>query len=203
MKRSIITNFFLSMMMVVTCVGFYSCGDDDEDDNGSSTNVTPARMSELEKWLTKPMGIVDINIKTSSYESIRKEVAKSYKIKESESNGRPYFTVNVEDNPSLGSLSYQGLSFTHIQISSLPNGICLINGFDVEKSKATNGYQTYIDKIVADFKSNLNVIMALDQESDVRIQYTGTSTVNNYRYDIDVHNYSFMDNYQFSIWAWY
>ena len=68
----------------------------------------------LKDMLERPLGIVNVNMKTDSYQTIRDAVAKSYKIEDDTStDGQPWFALRVGDNDNCSNLTYQGLSFDY------------------------------------------------------------------------------------------
>lgn len=150
-------------------------------------------LTALRSWLEKPMGIVDVNMKTSSYQTIKSVIGRSYKINESSD----YFMVYASENPDLGSLTYQGLQFTAAQIGKLPSGRKnVIYSFKIDKSTALNNYKSYLNNIIEDFKYNLNI--SLESFSDTRYKAYGTEF---YYHEVSVDAYS--DHYSFSIYTVY
>jgi len=139
------------------------------------------------------MGIVDVNMKTSSYQTIKSVIGRSYKIKEYSDD----FSVYASENPDLGSLTYQGLQFETAQIGKLPNGRKnVLYSFKIDKSTALNNYNSYLNNIIEDFKYNLNI--SLESISDTRYKAYGTEF---YYHEVDVYTYS--DHYSFSIYTVY
>ncbi len=150
-------------------------------------------LTALRNWLEKPMGIVDVNMKTSSYQTIKSVIGRSYKIKEYSD----YFSVYASENPDLGSLTYQGLQFETAQIGKLPNGRKYVEyDFKIDKSTALNNYKSYLNNIIEDFKYNLNI--SLESFSDTRYKAHGTEF---YYHEVNVGTYS--DYYLFSIYTVY
>lgn len=152
-------------------------------------------LTALRNWLEKPMGIVDVNMKTSSYQTIKSVIGRSYKINESSD----YFSVYASENPDLGSLrlTYQGLQFVAAQIGKLPSGRKnVIYSFKIDKSTALNNYKSYLNNIIEDFKYNLNI--SLESFSDTRYKAYGTEF---YYHEVSVDAYS--DHYSFSIYTVY
>lgn len=152
-------------------------------------------LTALRNWLEKPMGIVDVNMKTSSYQTIKSVIGRSYKINESSD----YFSVYASENPDLGSLrlTYQGLQFEAAQIGKLPSGRKnVIYSFKIDKSTALNNYKSYLNNIIEDFKYNLNI--SLESFSDTRYKAYGTEF---YYHEVSVDAYS--DHYSFSIYTVY
>ncbi len=150
-------------------------------------------LTALRSWLEKPMGIVDVNMRTSSYQTIKSVIGRSYKINESSD----YFMVYASENPDLGSLTYQGLQFTAAQIGKLPSGRKnVIYSFEIDKSTALNNYNSYLNNIIEDFKYNLNI--SLESISDTRYKAYGTEF---YYHEVSVDAYS--DYYLFSIYTVY
>ena len=152
-------------------------------------------LTALRNWLEKPMGIVDVNMKTSSYQTIKSVIGRSYKINESSD----YFSVYASENPDLGSLrlTYQGLQFEAAQIGKLPSGRKnVIYSFKIDKSTALNNYKSYLNNIIEDFKYNLNI--SLESFSDTRYKAYGTEF---YYHEVSIDAYS--DHYSFSIYTVY
>lgn len=150
-------------------------------------------LTALRNWLEKPMGIVDVNMKTSSYQTIKSVIEKSYKIKAYSDD----FSVYASENPDLGSLTYQGLQFETAQIGKLSNGRkFVLYSFKIDKSKASNNYKSYLNNIIEDFKYNLNI--SLESFSETRYKAYGTEF---YYHEVSVDAYT--DFYLFSIYTVY
>lgn len=135
------------------------------------------------------MGIVDVDMRTSSYQTIKSVIEKSYKIKAYSND----FSVYASENPDLGTLTYQGLQFESVQIGKLSNGRKnVLYSFKIDKSTALNNYNSYLNNIIEDFKYNLNI--SLESFSDTRYKAYGTEF---YYHEVNVDAYS--DYYWFFI----
>lgn len=123
------------------------------NDNFNST-------TDLRSLLTKPLGFVDVNLKTASYEQVVNSLSE-YVLKQvkDDSLGEPtfYFYLEANDNPSCSNITYCGLSFDYFggcdctkQYLIFQANYYYSHNFIIEKSKAPDPY-VYLDKIVKDF----------------------------------------------------
>lgn len=123
------------------------------NDNFNST-------TDLRSLLTKPLGFVDVNLKTASYEQVVNSLSE-YVLKQGkdDSLGEPtfYFYLEANDNPSCSNITYCGLSFDYFYGCDFTKQYLIYQAnyyyshqFIIEKSKAPDPY-VYLDKIVKDF----------------------------------------------------
>ena len=155
----------------------------------------------LKDMLEKPMTNVNANLKTDSYQTIRDAVAKSYKIGDYTTNdGRPWFSLRVRDNDNCSNLTYQGLPFDYFSCFKNDDGKSVSYNFLIEKSKASYNYNTYLDKILQDFK-NLNISLDSRPSESSLANYYGNDEDKN-SYVVTVYEYD-TDKYQFYIYASY
>lgn len=165
------------------------------------TMVDKGVQMSLKDMLEKPMGTVNIDMKTESYQTIRDEVAKSYTIADNTYEGQSWFSLSIDDNASCNDWRYQGLPFNNFNIFKYDDGISLSYYFRVEKSKASNNYASYLNKIIQDFK-NLNISLEDNGSTSVYLaQYIGYDAAKN-RYAVSVSDYN-TDKYEFYIYARY
>lgn len=165
------------------------------------TMVDKGVQMSLKDMLEKPMGTVNIDMKTESYQTIRDEVAKSYTIADNTYEGQSWFSLSIDDNASCNDWRYQGLPFNNFNIFKYDDGISLSYYFRVEKSKASNNYASYLNKIIQDFK-NLNISLEDNGSTSVYLaQYIGYDAAKN-RYAVSVSEYN-TDKYEFYIYARY
>ena len=162
------------------------------------TKVANEVPMSLKDMLEKPMGTVNINMKTETYQTIRDEVAKSYTIADHTTNdGQSWFSLSIDDNASCNDWRYQGLPFNSFNIFKYDDGISAFYSFIIEKSKASNDYKSYLSKIIQDFK-NLNISLEEDNSSsDYLAYYWCRDDAKNY-YFVNVKDY-YNDTYQFNI----
>jgi hypothetical protein len=71
----------------------------------------------LKDFIIKPLGIVDVNLQTSSYYSIVDEVNKYFNISNSEWEGGRLFSLTVKKNPDCNNLYYKGSNFFELILS--------------------------------------------------------------------------------------
>lgn len=178
-----------------------------KDDAGENTieipvmqSSSPADTTALRNWLEKPMSVVDVDLKTASYYTIRNAIAASYKI-DYESSKYQSLQISTWDNPSLQDLTYQGMRFSSVSIHCSP-GNDVRNSFYIDMPC---DYKTILNNIVQDFKFNLNV--SLTEES------SGTD-VNGHKYEgfrgrdanghlVGVLVRTYSDEYCFEVYAYY
>lgn len=172
--------------------------------NYSSTGWTKVANEvpmSLKDMLEKPMGTVNINMKTETYQTIREEVAKSYTIMDyTTEEGAPWFALRVDNNASCSNMTYQGLQFNEFDIFSADNGFSATYYFMIDKSNMSDNYNSYIKKIVQDFK-DLNISLETRSSSYYLEYYYGYDTAKNY-YSVSVTEYG-TDKYEFYIYANY
>ena len=169
------------------------------------TRIVNEEPMTLKDMMEKPMGMVNIDMKTNSYQTIREEVAKSYKISDNSYEDTNWFTLRVDDNESCSNLTYQGLPFVNLNIFDNSDNIGVYYYFRIEKSKASNEYTGYLNKIIEDFK-NLNITLERNNSStwsDQLAHYNGHDAAENY-YTVNVREYGTnKDQYEFYIAALY
>lgn len=134
--------------------GFPSGGtpsDDNPDDNEK-----PIAGQLLKNMLEKPFGILDIDIKTSTYQELKNEITKSYKLIVDDPDFEE-FMVAVEDNPTLCDFTYQEMpfSFFHVDKQQRYYGYTFV----IDKSKTSDGFDSYLAKTIQDFKQTMNVTL--------------------------------------------
>ena len=165
------------------------------DDNGSGTGEE----SMMKQWMEKPLGNVNVSLKTGSYQAIKSAVAKMYTIGKDtvDSDGDGYFMVYPEDNPSLRSVRYLGLSFSAAQFGDGGSYNYLFYSFEIDKAAASYNPDSYLQKIIQDFKTSLGVELSPRTKSSGGVEYNGTDASGNY-FSIDMYEFS---NYHFSIFS--
>lgn len=160
-------------------------------------NEVPMSLKDI---LEKPMGTVNIDLKTASYQAIRDEVAKSHTIADhTMDDGTPWFSLRVDDNASCSNMTYQGIPFESFNIFKFDDGINPVYYFRIDKSKVSNNYAGYLNKIIQDFK-NLNISLEDNSStSDYLARYSGYDAAKN-SYYVWVSEYGTnKDQYQFRI----
>lgn len=165
------------------------------DDNGGGTGEA----SMMKEWMEKPLGNVNVSLKTGSYQAIKNGVAKMYTISKDtvDSDGEPYFMVYPEENPSLRSVRYLGLSFCGAQFGDGGSYNYLFYSFEIDKTAAQNNPDSYLQKIIQDFKTSLGVELSPRTTSSGKVEYRGTDANRN-SFSVDMYEFS---NYHFSIFA--
>ena len=152
----------------------------------------------LKNLLEKPLGTVNVNIKTASASAVTNAVTRLYKIKEFSSGD---FVLYAYENPSLN-LTYQGLNLwgMYITINNDTRTVSYI--FEIEKSKASGGYKPYLKNILQDFKYNLGITLESTNDSYYLESYKVRDTNKN-TYYVDVKESEYYDTYEFKISVFY
>ena len=165
------------------------------------TKVANEVPMSLKDMLEKPMGTVNINMKTETYQTIRDEVAKTYTIVDyTTDEGAPWFALRVDNNAACSNMTYQGLPFNEFDVFSADNGFSATYYFRIDKSNMSDNYSSYLKKIVQDFK-NLNISLETMSSSYYLEYYYGYDAAKNY-YSVSVTEYD-TDKYEFYIYARY
>ena len=138
-------------------------------------------------------------MKTASYETIKKEVTKLYKIDEYGADGRPFFSLYVSDNPACSNMTYHELPFSCFYLFKDDNGVSFFYHFIIKKSQASYNYTSYFNKILDDLK-NMNITMTKIEDTNYLLDYYGVDADWNY-YSVDVEDGD--DTYLFSIYVSY
>ena len=152
----------------------------------------------LKNLLEKPLGTVNVNIKTASASAVTNAVTRLYKIKESSSGD---FWLYANDNPSLN-LTYQGLNLRGMCISIEKDIRHVAYVFEIEKSKASGGYKPYLKNILQDFKYNLGITLESTNDSYYLESYKVRDTNKN-TYYVDVKESEYYDTYDYTIGVFY
>lgn len=79
--------------------------------DNSYDNEKPIADQLLKNMLEKPFGILDIDIKTSTYQELKNEITKSYKLIVDDPDFEE-FIVAVEDNPTLCDITVMTINQT-------------------------------------------------------------------------------------------
>lgn len=114
-------------------------------DNPSLTEMV------LKDMLQKPLGIVDIDIWTSSYANIVQALSAQYNIYTSNDN---FILLSAYNNTTLSNLSYKGIPFSSFYFSKYSTNTqtdtgCTYN-FEINQNSLSNPYEAF-EKMVADF----------------------------------------------------
>ena len=143
----------------------------------------------LKRMLEKPLGIVDVDLKTASYYTIQNETEKVYKV--SANKNVNAFIVYDFYNPSLENFTYQGMTFSMFDYMSYrynrysKEERYITYVFCIDKSKPSDEYKTIRNNILQDFKYNLNVTLAEKDVSGNLESFEGLDA-DNYKYNICV-----------------
>ena len=159
----------------------------------------------LKRMFEKPLGIVDVNLKTASYYTILSECKKTYVVSDNK-NITSFIIYNYDnsDNSSFKSFTYQGMTlsmFTYYYSSSkiVKDERSYGYIFHIDNSKPADEYKTIRNNIIQDFKYNMNVTMTEQSPdgSDIE-EYEGTDA-DNRRYAIYVRG----QGYRIDIYSYY
>lgn len=152
----------------------------------------------LKNLLEKPLGTVNVNIKTASASAVTNAVTRLYKIKEFSSGD---FVLYANENPSLN-LTYQGLNLWGMYITIEKDTRHVAYVFEIEKSKASGGYKPYLKNILQDFKYNLGITLESTNSSYYLESYKVRDTNKN-TYYVDVKESEYYDTYDYTIGVFY
>lgn len=169
----------------------------------SSKDVTTA----LRNWLEKPMGVVNVNMKTESFQTIKNAVAQSYVIEGGTyDTGTTYFFVWRSENDACQDMAYQGLPFYYMHISQSKYNKTVSYNFSINVVKASYDYTSYLNSILQDFKYNMNVSLEKLDNNNVLAAYRGYDDDKN-EYYLSVYEYNKSSDtnhtYEFEINAYY
>ena len=196
------TRNFTASNLPVGKSGYFTIPTSSNYSSNGWTKVNTSEPMELKSLLEKPLGKVNVNLKTESYTTIRNAVASAYTISDntSSSDNLPWFSLYVSSNSSCSNLTYQGLPFDRFNVFENTDGISTLYYFKIKKSDANYNYMAYINKIVQDFK-NINISLTSSSSNDDLAHYNGYDSAKNY-YSVAVSE-SGTDSYEFRIYASY
>ena len=164
-------------------------------------------MTALRNWLEKPMGVVNVNMKTESFQTIKNAVAQSYVIEGGTyDTGTTYFFVWRSENDACQDMAYQGLPFYYMHISQSKYNKTVSYNFSINVVKASYDYTSYLNSILQDFKYNMNVSLEKLDNNNVLAAYRGyDDDKNEYHLLVSEFNKSSDTNhtYEFDIYAYY
>ena len=157
----------------------------------------------LKSMLEKPLGIVDVDLKTASYTTILDAVKKGYEVSANSSVNSFIVYATKYTNPSLMDFTYQGMtlsmfhyySYRYNAYSKEERTVGYV--FNIDKSKPSDEYEKCRDGILQDFKYNLNATLTKADSSGNLEVYKGTDADNN-NYSVVVRN-----TYRIDIYAYY
>ena len=116
----------------------------------------------LKNWLEKPMGVVNVNLKTGAYNynAVKSEVLKTFTIGY-EVPGE-HFVVYAKENPACSNMKYLGVPLATFTYWLTKTTKYIIYRFEIEKSQAIYDAQTCLSNAIKDFKYNLGITMEKD-----------------------------------------
>lgn len=150
----------------------------------------------LKDLLDKPLGIVNLDLNTTSYSTLYGILSKSYSIYKEETDEQKYMSVGVFDNEDCKEISYCGLSFDSFMFAEYPSGVfstAFGYVFTIDKSKASDPY-TYLDQIVSDLKT-LGVDISYEKkDGESVVMASGGAIAEDKYYFIELDSY-------YDVWA--
>lgn len=154
--------------------------DNPDDDDDPDDNEKPIADQTLKNMLEKPFGILDIDIKTSTYQELKNEITKSYKLNYDHPD-REEFAVAVEDNPTLSDFIYQEMPFAHFYVYKQTRYYAYT--FVIDKSKTSDGFDSYLTKTIQDFKQTMDVTLEKSSNTTYSlVSYHGYDDKSNFYY---------------------
>ena len=160
------------------------------------------QLEQLKNWLEKPFGIVNVNMKTASYYTIKNAVEKTFKIGYEWTGGEsPYnmFNVYATQNPECSNMTYQGMTFNEFSVSRWKYFMSIDYHFDLYKSVTTD-YMSYVNNIIKDFNYNFGITLKQnDSYSSETYDYDDDKYV---KYGVSVYH-GYEDKYSFRLYVYY
>lgn len=160
----------------------------------------PDALNMLKNLIEKPFGTIDVNMRKASYQQVRDAVAKVYKFAYDSSKYKS-FQISYADNPTLTDIKYQGLSLYNFSFSDDGSFNDIDYSFNLDKSEAPNGYKSYLNNIVQDFKFNLGATLNDEGSNKNYIELWSGRDADNCLCGIRVAEYT--NSYSFLIYYFY
>ena len=160
----------------------------------------PDNLNMLKNLIEKPFGTIDVDLYTASYQQVRDAVAKVYKFA-SESSKYKSFQISYVENPGLTDITYMGLSLCNFSFIDNDSFNSADYSFRVYKAQAPNGYKSYLNNILQDFKFNLGATLKDEGSNKYYIELWGGRDAKNCLCGVRVEEYS--DCYYFLIYYSY
>ena len=172
---------------------------------GNSTEVVvaqalyPDAVNVLKNLMEKPLGTIDLDAKTATYQQVKTEIEKSYKV---DANAKyKYVYVYSFDNESLSNLVYQGLTFYSYNFNDGGSYNNIEYHFDINKSEVKNDYKNYLDNILQDFKYTMGAVLTDEGSNQYYVALWSGRDANNNLCGIRVREYT--NEYSFQIYHYY
>lgn len=149
------------------------------------TKVTTTQEMVLADFLEKPFGIVDVNLKTDSYNTIKEKLSSLYTLFDSSDDPThsKSLMIFVRYNDNLNNLVYHEIPLYSLYVSNSYVGY----GFETSKDNLSDVYPT-LDQIVKDF-NDIGIPMSYEKKNETYTKAEGTITVGNIRYTIMLTEY--------------
>lgn len=124
--------------------------------------ANPEDLDLIKRFIEKPMGVVDVDLKTASYYEIKNAIAQSFVISY-ESTKYQSLQLSSYDNPTFKTMLYQGLPLSNFSFDMI--GVRSYSySFTFDKSKGLDYYDC-INNCIQDFKYNLGVTLTKSDNS--------------------------------------
>ena len=167
--------------------------------------ANPDELTMLKNLLEKPLGIIDVSLKTASYQTIKNAVAKSYQLEEGvyDFSGKPYFYVWNKDNPTLSSITYKGMTLWYMSVYHSPYSRNITYTFEIAKSNVSYDYTGILNDILQDFKYNMNIELEQNTNSTSTLPHYRVTDANGNYYSLSVSENNRTNVFQYEIEAQY
>lgn len=169
--------------------------------------ANPSDLTALKNWLEKPMGILNVNMKTASFQTIKNAVANVYTIDEGKyESGTVYFFLWGYKNDACRDMTYQGIPFYYMYANQSQYTKKIEYFFEIDASKASYDYTSYLNNILQDFKYNMNITLEKKDNGSYLAYYSGYDSDGINYYCVYVSEYKSSENnrkYDFEIIVYY
>lgn len=151
-----------------------------------SQEATSTQEMVLKDFLEKPFGIVDVNLKTDPYETIKAKLSSLYTFYSSSDDptNSNSLSIYASENINLKNMSYCGFPFYGLYVSDT----YVAYSFESYKTDISDPY-TSLDQVVNDFK-NMGVSMSYEKKNENYTKAEGGIQVGDIYYYIELMDYN-------------
>lgn len=145
-------------------------------------------LSILKNWLEKPLGVVNVDHKTASYNEVKAAVKEVFTISSGYTTSNS-FRVYTQDNASCSNMQYQGLPLESYTFCYYPTLNVIYYSFAIGKSQALYDRKTYLKNFIDGVKFCLGITLTVQVSKEGRDEYSGRDS------DGNLHEFSIIDDY--------
>ena len=144
----------------------------------------------LSKMLEYPMGCVDSDMKDGTYEFVKSETSKLFKLDDCSDNKQKVFYIREEDNDNCQSFNYHNMKFDEMRFDVSSEKRSVKYQFVLKKSNnmTFDNALSFYDLVSKDFNA-MGIPMSYQKWANQYILYLGNVKVDNVEYKMSLEEY--------------